>query len=298
MTITANTFLSVNIGAAPNDGTGDPLRTAFTKLNANFDQITNYIWPNLQISRLSSDIDSSTTSSFNFLGADTVNALILGNANTSIVGNTLTVNNFVLSNLVSNVITANSFVGTLGDTQANPAFITNLSVTNNVTVNNTIQTSNLTVNDIGSFSNLTVNNVGSFSNISVTGNITLGSSSIVGNTFWLLRSFGGSTSSIVSNVNLLLTPSTTSAQYRFRTLGNATVFQTNVVYSTIQPGAERIYVFRNNADSLSERYVILPTAFNNLNVTNVRITSTGSAFMHFIPFDDTVANVYVMIANC
>ena len=32
---------TVNIGTTPNDGTGDPARTAFTKLNANFTQAEN-----------------------------------------------------------------------------------------------------------------------------------------------------------------------------------------------------------------------------------------------------------------
>lgn len=36
MTITANT---INIGTLVNDGTGDPLRTAFTKVNSNFSQL-------------------------------------------------------------------------------------------------------------------------------------------------------------------------------------------------------------------------------------------------------------------
>lgn len=31
----------INIGAAPNDGTGDPLRTAFSKANANFTELYN-----------------------------------------------------------------------------------------------------------------------------------------------------------------------------------------------------------------------------------------------------------------
>ena len=30
---------TINIGAIPNDGTGDPLRTAFNETNLNFDQI-------------------------------------------------------------------------------------------------------------------------------------------------------------------------------------------------------------------------------------------------------------------
>lgn len=29
----------INVGAAPDDGTGDPLRTAFTKINANFTEL-------------------------------------------------------------------------------------------------------------------------------------------------------------------------------------------------------------------------------------------------------------------
>lgn len=32
---------TINIGTTPNDGTGDPARTAFTKLNANFTQAEN-----------------------------------------------------------------------------------------------------------------------------------------------------------------------------------------------------------------------------------------------------------------
>ena len=41
MTITTQTFLSVGVGASANDGTGDDLRTAFQKVNANFGWIGN-----------------------------------------------------------------------------------------------------------------------------------------------------------------------------------------------------------------------------------------------------------------
>jgi hypothetical protein len=34
-------FANVNIGATPGDGTGDPLRTAFEKINQNFANIAN-----------------------------------------------------------------------------------------------------------------------------------------------------------------------------------------------------------------------------------------------------------------
>lgn len=39
MTITTSQLISVNIGTSANDGTGDPLRTAFSKINSNFSNI-------------------------------------------------------------------------------------------------------------------------------------------------------------------------------------------------------------------------------------------------------------------
>jgi len=41
MTITTQNFIAVNVGSSPNDGTGDDLRTAFQKVNANFGWIGN-----------------------------------------------------------------------------------------------------------------------------------------------------------------------------------------------------------------------------------------------------------------
>jgi len=39
MTISTQAFLAINVGASANDGTGDSLRAAFVKLNANFSNI-------------------------------------------------------------------------------------------------------------------------------------------------------------------------------------------------------------------------------------------------------------------
>jgi hypothetical protein len=40
------TFQSINLGLEPNDGTGDDLRTAGGKINANFDALFGKIaWP-------------------------------------------------------------------------------------------------------------------------------------------------------------------------------------------------------------------------------------------------------------
>jgi hypothetical protein len=40
MTITTETFSLVDVGTSPNDGTGDDLRTAFQKINSNFDFVS------------------------------------------------------------------------------------------------------------------------------------------------------------------------------------------------------------------------------------------------------------------
>ena len=41
MTISTQTFIAVNVGTTPNDGTGDDLRTAFIKINDNFQYMGN-----------------------------------------------------------------------------------------------------------------------------------------------------------------------------------------------------------------------------------------------------------------
>jgi len=41
MTISTVSFVAVNVGSSANDGTGDDLRTAFQKVDANFGWISN-----------------------------------------------------------------------------------------------------------------------------------------------------------------------------------------------------------------------------------------------------------------
>jgi len=37
--MTTSTFLPIDIGTGPNDGTGDPIRSAFNKVNSNFETL-------------------------------------------------------------------------------------------------------------------------------------------------------------------------------------------------------------------------------------------------------------------
>ena len=69
MTISTETFIDVQIGSAPNDGSGDDLRTAFTKVNQNFSNISSIGFDAANIN-VSGDIESTgniTTSRY-FVG--------------------------------------------------------------------------------------------------------------------------------------------------------------------------------------------------------------------------------------
>jgi hypothetical protein len=288
MTITANTFLSVNIGAAPNDGTGDPLRTAFTKLNDNFTHFTDTIWPNIQITRLTADVTSTYISTFNLLESDQIEASFIGNANTSFIGNTFSINTFSVNSFSSNVINANILSGTLGNLGANAAFVTSINASgtataNNVVVNNSISASSLNVTNIG---NVTAGQ-GYFTDVSSTN---------IANVRWIGRTISND-AQVFRDQTIDLSYGSANSQYRIFIIGNASVFVTNITYNTITQGVERIIVFKNNASSSATRYINLPNDFNNLMKTNITLSTTGSAFMHFIPFGSDAANVYVFIAN-
>lgn len=51
MTISTSSFLSINVGSSANDGTGDDLRTAFQKVDSNFQYIgtTGFVAANIVV---------------------------------------------------------------------------------------------------------------------------------------------------------------------------------------------------------------------------------------------------------
>ena len=147
MTITSSSFANVNVGAVPNDGTGDPLRTSFVKLNENFQYINEKIWPNLLIDppSLTADVVSSYISQFNLIQASQI--LVTQNQGTIdanvITANTISAIDFVTSsnitsdNIIANTVTANSINGPIGTTKANTAYFTNVWANGTATVSAT-----------------------------------------------------------------------------------------------------------------------------------------------------------------
>ncbi len=70
MAITTKNFLAVGVGASANDGTGDDLRTAFQKVNANFGWIgnTGFIAANIASGTIEASGPISTTSTLTVSG--------------------------------------------------------------------------------------------------------------------------------------------------------------------------------------------------------------------------------------
>lgn len=65
-------FSNVNVGLAPNDGTGDSLRNSFIILNNNFSYINQVIWPDISQAELTANLNSTYISRFNLAQASTV----------------------------------------------------------------------------------------------------------------------------------------------------------------------------------------------------------------------------------
>ncbi len=155
------TYEYVYVGAAPDDGTGDPLRTAYIKINNNFAQLQQF----------------GTTKIAN--GSSNVNIPIMdGNIYMSVanVSNVLTVTNsrVIVANLsaTGNIVAGNNFVG-------NGYYLTDISSASslqNGTSNVSIPTPNGNIQSVSN-GNLTLevadNLVTVYGDLNITGNATL-----------------------------------------------------------------------------------------------------------------------------
>jgi len=181
----------VNIGAAANDGTGDPIRDAFDKVNQNFDEVySSYV--------ATGDVTVGN-STVNTVISNT-GGLVVSNSTVSTVANSST---FKIGNTTANATVTSTVLSVSGNTTIGSATVNTTAVlVGNSTVNTFVSQSNLTIRT--SASNLTVNSsiltVGN-STVNTTANssrITTASANLTSNTL-LLGS--GSTGSSVGTAN-------------------------------------------------------------------------------------------------
>jgi cytoskeletal protein CcmA (bactofilin family) len=161
----------VNVGSAPNDSTGDPLRTAFTKINQNFDEVyanvasSNFKFTNNEMSTKTGNIDIASYGGFMTISDD-----VTVNNNMAVTGD-LTVDG-VLNATISGNIAAEYL------TSSELATLDSLQVTNDSNFLGDIQSVNLEVSYNCVTSNFQSSNVnilgGNLTNVNITGSTVQG----------------------------------------------------------------------------------------------------------------------------
>lgn len=110
MTISTENFVSVNIGATANDGTGDELRTAFTKVNENFSNISTkgFVAGNIDVNG-SIEADGNVTASY--LNGNLVTSSITLSGDLTVPGDASVDGNLVIQgDTTADVVYANAYV--------------------------------------------------------------------------------------------------------------------------------------------------------------------------------------------
>jgi hypothetical protein len=271
-------FSNVNVGSAPNDGTGDSLRTSFTKVNENFQDILS-IWPNVSEREIFANITSTYVSSFNLVEAETLSGNVLssesGNinvtaANVNISGGNLSVSGTITS---TGTITAPTFNGNISGTT--------VTLTGNITANTLI----------GNISGTT----GTY-----TGNISGTSSNLLSINHIVRSPSGDNLDTPINGVSdayefVLNTTDSIGSTVAFTINAGTTV--TATLNATIAAGLERTYMLFNPGPSLST--IVLPFYPNrtNINTDAVEITGNTTAFLIVRTVSTDVGNVFVQVAN-
>jgi len=208
---------TIDIGAVANDGTGDPLRTAFNEVNLNFDQVFT-AGPVLSNVRIANNTILTTTTNGNLILAP--NGIGVVQSNVHIVPNTANIRNLgaadrrwsslyvQYANISGNLDLAGTF--SVGD----------LTVSGNLTVTgNTIQIGNL----ITDAKTIQLANTASTANAATGSGMTVGANDAIA-TFL----FSSSANAWTTNLGLNVTGNIIPAANVTYSLGNSTNWWSNV----------------------------------------------------------------------
>lgn len=313
---------NINVGSAPNDGTGANLRSAFTTVNENF-QFVEAFFPNTSNIALTANIDSTGTSTFNnvtvsnltvtnSIVATIANAglasFVTGNAQANItsVGTLtgLTLSGGLVGTTISAATIGNSgasLVGTIGT--ASQTNITSLGTLTGLTLSGTLTGTSVEAATIGNTgASLTgtiltsfqpnITTVGSLSNLTMNANSFIAAANItITRVSSLLRAVNRN---LTSNSTSFSLPFDTNTAIQFHTFSintNCTVSYTGTIYSGIQ----HFVTVKNQSASTAN--IILPNANNNKASTVVPIATNAVATIILTSFDTTSGNVVGTITN-
>lgn len=271
-------FSNVNVGTAPNDGTGDSLRTSFTKVNENFQDILS-IWPNVSENEITANITSRGISYFNLVEAETLSGNTFssesGNINVTVSNVNISGGNLSVSGTITStgIITAPTFSGnTTGTTGTYTGTVTAPTFSGNIS-----------------------GTTGTY-----TGNISGTSSNLLSINHVVRSPSGSSLDTPINGVSdayefVLNTTDSVGSTVAFTINAGTTV--TATLNATIDAGLERTYILFNPGPSISN--IVLPFYSNRTNINNdtVEITGNTTAFLIVRTVSTDVGNVFVQVAN-
>jgi hypothetical protein len=217
----------INIGALPNDGTGDPLRTAFNETNLNFDQVfaAGPVLSNIQIAN--NKILTTNTNGNLILAPNGVGVV---QSNVSIVPNTANIRNLGSA-----------------DRRWSTLYIQYANISGAITVADLTATGNVTVGG----------------NLSVTGNvINIGNIVTDAKTIQLANTAG--TANAATGSGITVGANDAIATFLFNSANNA--WNTNIglnVTGNIVPSGNAVYSLGNATNQWNDLYVSNATIFMN-----------------------------------
>lgn len=277
---------NINVGSAPNDGTGDSIRDSFITVNENFQFIESF-FPNTSVIALTANITSTGNSAFNNLtitgtttSAGNISAnYLFGNGSqlTSVVAGTAI---YVTGNAQANITSVGTLTGLLVSGGITSATVAAATIGN---------TGAALVGTLSTAAQTNITSVGTLTSL-VTGDITGSSPIAISNVLVISKSV---TNEIGAN--------TTSSNIRFttnRSQFNAFNVNANVTFlypSPISAGISKTVHVKNISGAT--QYVILPNSNNNKGGNTIPVSNGTVATFTFMPYDTTEANVIATIIN-
>lgn len=250
---------TVNIGAAPNDGTGDPIRDAFNKVNQNFDEVYSSYSATGAISIGNSSVNSVVSNTGGFITSTNTTV------NTSTVANTTVIR---IGNTTANATVNSTVISIVGSSTLGTASINTISIAmGNSTVNSSLTQNTLSINASAVIGGAIVNTTAMYlgnSTVNWTANssrITIREANVSTNTFTI---GSGSTGSSVGSSNFAngytRLPNGLLYQYGFIAAVNSTA---NVTTFSTVGGVAFVNLFSVSASSNTVNTYVAVVAANS-----------------------------------
>ena len=286
---------NINVGSAPNDGTGDSIRDSFITVNENF-QFVESFFPNTDVISLTANITSTGNSTFNNLtitgtttSAGNISAnYLFGNGSqlSAVIADTAT---YVTGNAQGNITSVGTLTGLLvsGGITADTVFAGTIGNAGAALVGTLSTAAQTNITSVGNLSNLTVSGDSVFGNLT---GLSLGSS-ILSNVLVI--------SQAVSNEFTINIGATSNVRFATNR-SNFSSFDVNANVTFLYPApitsgiAKTVHV-KNISGAI--QYVILPNSNNNKGGNTIPVSNGTVATFTFVPYDTTEANVVATIIN-